>query len=1156
MRLRRLLIEQYGNFECLDLALAAEPGRINLIVAPNGAGKSVLRQAFHDLLFGYGPKTRMNFRYSKGLNLQAEAITQSGEDLQFGWRHPGGRAFDGADATAATRFGAALGGIKPPQLENLFALDTARLRAGGEELAQGGDSLGLALLSGTGELMSAKTARAELGARRDEIWAGTRLSGRPLAKAARSLDDARKKARGAVQLPVQRVREMSALEAERARLDAARETHAAMQAKASRLARIDRTRRFLEEHRAAAFWLAEHQDAPVLAPTLADDLAAARRQASLTAAKLTDAEQAVATETASLAALVLDQPALDRADELSGLEAARGSTAKAAADIVGVRAKLSDHLTAIATALRDLGAAIPVEQAATLLPRRADEAAARQLIAEHTSRQQAHESAARRVRQAQLALDRLAEESVAAPAALDALEILVQTIRADRDPARHLAETAQAAAKATADETAALAAIPGWPGTMAELRAQPTPSLPAFERLDKDRTLAAAALREVEGERDRLAETRRQWTRTLQEMDEQPLPSQTAIAQARIRRDGVWTLIFRQAFKGETVDAAERQALAGGDPLELAFPSLIRTADDLVDKRLEELPRAKEQERLTRELLRTAAAQDHLDAACETARQALDAAERAFAVQCTALGLDHQSSIADIRHTLAQRSAALTAGRAADLARGTHQAVLDAQAKWTGQLRHLLPTLGDAPFTALLAAADARLRAEAEAKEARIQHAANQRNAVQALAEANADLQAATAALDDWRQLWADCLTSLGRPATETPAATEAVLQCLTGLASSHAAASSLGQRVADMEHDIAAFGDSVTALAGQLGVEPGPDSFATARRLIARHESAQKQRTLFESATSRQTKTKEALRLATERERTARRELDAIIAACGATDGEDAERRIALSRERARQEDARDAAAAGLATNGDGLSLAELHADAESVTADKASGERRETEIALAAARDASEAAARKVSELERALDAAATATDLSESIRSQEGAAATFGRLLDDYLVLSLAEQMLARSVAEVEAKAGSNGVSRIAAAFARVTNDDYTIESEEGPEGKTILIAVERRWPNEKKALAQLSEGTRDQLYLALRIVAIEDHTRAAAALPFVADDILQTFDDARALAALHALLALSQHTQIIVLTHHPHLAALAATLPPGSVHLAAL
>ena len=325
---------------------------------------------------------------------------------------------------------------------------------------------------------------------------------------------------------------------------------------------------------------------------------------------------------------------------------------------------------------------------------------------------------------------------------------------------------------------------------------------------------------------------------------------------------------------------------------------------------------------------------------------------------------------------------------------------------------------------------------------------------------------------------------------------------------------------------------------------------FARARILIARHEAAQRQRTLAEAAKTRLQKLTEALRIAAEREREARQALDAIIAACSAVDGEDADRRIAASRERARQEALRDAAAAGLAQHGDGLPLAELQADADSVTADQAATERTQTQHALAEARDASEAAAGKVRDLQQTMEHAAEATTLSESVHSQEAAAATFGHLLDDYLVLSLAEQMLVQSVAAVEAKAGSSGVTRIAAAFARVTNGDYTIDGEEGPDGKTILVALERQWPNERKALSQLSEGTRDQLYLALRIVAIEDHAAAAPALPFLADDILQTFDDTRALAALRALLDLSQHTQVIVLTHHPHVAALAEALPPAA------
>ena len=54
MRLTSLQLQRYGNFETQTLTFDPSPGVINLVVAPNGAGKSVLRGAFCDLLFGIG----------------------------------------------------------------------------------------------------------------------------------------------------------------------------------------------------------------------------------------------------------------------------------------------------------------------------------------------------------------------------------------------------------------------------------------------------------------------------------------------------------------------------------------------------------------------------------------------------------------------------------------------------------------------------------------------------------------------------------------------------------------------------------------------------------------------------------------------------------------------------------------------------------------------------------------------------------------------------------------------------------------------------------------------------------------------------------------------------------------------------------------------
>lgn len=69
--------------------------------------------------------------------------------------------------------------------------------------------------------------------------------------------------------------------------------------------------------------------------------------------------------------------------------------------------------------------------------------------------------------------------------------------------------------------------------------------------------------------------------------------------------------------------------------------------------------------------------------------------------------------------------------------------------------------------------------------------------------------------------------------------------------------------------------------------------------------------------------------------------------------------------------------------------------------------------------------------------------------------------------------------------------------------------------------------------------MSEGTRDQLFLALRLAALELHLEQSASLPFIADDLFINYDDGRAKAGLEALVKLSEKTQVIFLSHHEHL-----------------
>lgn len=80
--------------------------------------------------------------------------------------------------------------------------------------------------------------------------------------------------------------------------------------------------------------------------------------------------------------------------------------------------------------------------------------------------------------------------------------------------------------------------------------------------------------------------------------------------------------------------------------------------------------------------------------------------------------------------------------------------------------------------------------------------------------------------------------------------------------------------------------------------------------------------------------------------------------------------------------------------------------------------------------------------------------------------------------------------------------------------------------------------------------MSEGARDQLYLALRLAYLEDFASRAEPPPFIGDDLFMTFDDDRARCGVLALAGLSESLQPIVFTHHRHLVDIAqVTLGDG-------
>jgi uncharacterized protein YhaN len=122
-----------------------------------------------------------------------------------------------------------------------------------------------------------------------------------------------------------------------------------------------------------------------------------------------------------------------------------------------------------------------------------------------------------------------------------------------------------------------------------------------------------------------------------------------------------------------------------------------------------------------------------------------------------------------------------------------------------------------------------------------------------------------------------------------------------------------------------------------------------------------------------------------------------------------------------------------------------------------------------------------------------------------------------------------------------------------FQRLTCGSFEgLRADRDPHGQPALVGV-RRAGTETVAVEGMSDGTADQLFLALRLAGLDHYLDANEAMPFILDDLLIKFDDRRAAAALQALAELSKRTQVIFFTHHRHLVELAARHLPASILL---
>ncbi|RZM05141.1 MAG: hypothetical protein EOP68_18805 [Sphingomonas sp.] len=126
-------------------------------------------------------------------------------------------------------------------------------------------------------------------------------------------------------------------------------------------------------------------------------------------------------------------------------------------------------------------------------------------------------------------------------------------------------------------------------------------------------------------------------------------------------------------------------------------------------------------------------------------------------------------------------------------------------------------------------------------------------------------------------------------------------------------------------------------------------------------------------------------------------------------------------------------------------------------------------------------------------------------------------------------------------------SSMMQQASAAFSLISRGAYTgLATQPGRDGD-ILVALAA--DGGSKLAHDLSKGARFQLYLALRAAGYREFAKLRPTVPFIADDIMETFDDFRAEETLKLLADMARLGQVIYLTHHGHLRDIATRVVPG-------
>jgi len=1128
MRFNRLDILRYGALT--DRSLVFRPdARLHIIYGPNEAGKSSALAAISDLMFGFPTAAEYSFLHDANtLRVGAEITGSNGQNLSFRRRRGRKNTLLSADAAEAAlsedALAAFLGSLNRDVFERAFGLNSDRLRRGASAMLKGGGEIGSLLFSAASGLLGLTQLKQSLESEADLIYGPRKSKDRSFYQALERHEEAKRAERDselksgdwkrlladAADIETQ----LAALKAER------QETKRAL----DRLTMLRTLEPVLAEIDAEEEQLTHFADLASLPAVFAADLSQAleRREGMEAAIRAADAEMdRIADE---IGATPVDEATRDAAALIMARYAETADYRSKIKDMQRVSGEIDEFDARLLQTARRLGLA-DAHEVERVQPSEADLARMRKLVADGVAIRRDHADVVQRLAEERDQLRRL-DEMAASGRLIDPKPYQEQlaVLQPDLAELARLDAVAVQVTRLEGDLDSAAGRLLPAVNDLERLLSLPLPDIAALTRHSDILAEAEADSREVASRLATLEAEAADIAAKIAGMQQKgTIVTREQIAEARAVRDAAWqsvasapkVSVSNTHAVSEAIGEADRLAdLALADADRVSRHAQLRLRQGQMEAELEAASALSfSRDRLLeaarknyRELFEPSGIKPLAPERMIDWRRAVDALFR----QREALN-DIRDELAELKRKEARLAPMLTA--LSDATGYNTPSTLSPTALARGLARHI-EAIGER-WTNSRAAEGKRTAAL---------------DALARLEQRQADIRLSA---EKFEVDFADAVQAIGLPEGATMEMAEAALEIWKTLPDTLMERENRRRRVRGMQRDTATFERAVQELVGSIAPELkplAPDAAAEALHERAVSANAGEQR----RAALEKARQQAELRLARCRADFAEAEAELAELAKLAPEASDLDALLARLEERRRLQ-------TRLSESRGRFALQASGEDEEHVRADLSGFDRvlAALEIEQLATRDQTQLsrfAELNVRQAENQRQRQLLETGVgAEAAVFQKYAAETEAKdLAREWLVLKLASSLLASSMETYRERQADPVMRRAGELFSVLTGGRFARLVQLYDDKDELQLQAERD-SGEKVPLDGLSEGTGDQLYLALRLAFLEDYSTRNEPAPLVVDDIFQTFDDDRTASGLRALAGTADRFQTILFTH---------------------